>query len=217
MIHSIDKNIRFLRKAAGLTQEQLAQKLFVTRQTVSLWENGKSRPDIEMLEKISSCLQVDLLQILYGPEYTPIHTLPRRLFIWALFTSGTILLSFSMISWIEWCMVQPFFINDSSFFLIGNFYLFVSLFLCPVLPLSVGISLGHMINQSLPHRKHIWSICGLFLSSIPIGIYVIGITHSQLFLVGLIAWKLQQNPWLFFPIGFLLYYFGRGTVTYFSR
>ena len=46
---SIAKHIRSLRKRAGLTQEELAQRLYVTRQTVSLWELGKTRPDVETL------------------------------------------------------------------------------------------------------------------------------------------------------------------------
>ena len=39
---TIGKNIRKLRTAAGLTQDQLAERLFVTRQTVSNWERGVS-------------------------------------------------------------------------------------------------------------------------------------------------------------------------------
>lgn len=66
---SIDKNIRHLRKRAGWTQEELAQRLFVTRQTVSLWELGRARPDVETLEKIADCFQVELSQVLYGPEH----------------------------------------------------------------------------------------------------------------------------------------------------
>ena len=45
---SIAKHIRSLRKRAGLTQEELAQRLYVTRQTVSLWELGKTRPDCRL-------------------------------------------------------------------------------------------------------------------------------------------------------------------------
>ena len=63
---SIPKNIKRLRQQAGLTQDQLAEKLFVTRQTVSLWENGKTQPDIETLERIAEVFQVDLTEVLYG-------------------------------------------------------------------------------------------------------------------------------------------------------
>ena len=35
-----------LRRAAGLTQQQLAEQLFVTRQAVSRWESGRTQPDL---------------------------------------------------------------------------------------------------------------------------------------------------------------------------
>ena len=63
---SISKNIKRLRQQAGLTQEQMAEKLFVTRQTVSLWENGKTQPDIQTLERIAECFRVELMTVLYG-------------------------------------------------------------------------------------------------------------------------------------------------------
>lgn len=49
-------NLKSLRKAKGLSQEELAIKLSVVRQTVSKWENGISVPDAEMLIKISEAL-----------------------------------------------------------------------------------------------------------------------------------------------------------------
>lgn len=45
----ISKKIRELRKLSGLTQTQLAEKLQTTQDTVSLWELGKSYPDLESL------------------------------------------------------------------------------------------------------------------------------------------------------------------------
>ena len=46
-------NLRRLRKRAGLSQDALAEKLSVTRQTVSSWERGNSYPDLDMLVRIS--------------------------------------------------------------------------------------------------------------------------------------------------------------------
>ena len=63
---SISKNIKRLRQQTGMTQEQMAEKLFVTRQTVSLWENGKTQPDIQTLERIAECFGVELMTVLYG-------------------------------------------------------------------------------------------------------------------------------------------------------
>lgn len=42
----IDSNIKFLRKRAGLSQEELAEKIDVSRQSVAKWENGETLPDI---------------------------------------------------------------------------------------------------------------------------------------------------------------------------
>ena len=50
-----------------MTQDELAQKLFVTRQTVSNYENGKSRPDVEMLDRIAQMLETDIVTLIYGP------------------------------------------------------------------------------------------------------------------------------------------------------
>ena len=46
----IGKNIKKARSEKGYTQEQLAQKLSVTRNTISNYETGHSNPDIEMLQ-----------------------------------------------------------------------------------------------------------------------------------------------------------------------
>ena len=48
----LNENIRELRKAKGLSQEELAVRLNVVRQTVSKWEQGLSVPDADMLVAI---------------------------------------------------------------------------------------------------------------------------------------------------------------------
>lgn len=64
---NIGKNIRALREEKGLTQDDLAARLFVTRQTVSNYETGRSRPDVEMLVHLSSALGADVNDLIYGP------------------------------------------------------------------------------------------------------------------------------------------------------
>ena len=56
----LGKNIAALRKAQGMTQEALAQKLGVTFQAVSKWETGQSCPDITMLPELSDLLGVSI-------------------------------------------------------------------------------------------------------------------------------------------------------------
>lgn len=60
----LNKNLQYLRKEAGLTQEQLAGKLGVTRQTVSKWENGASVPDADILSQMASVLDVSVSELL---------------------------------------------------------------------------------------------------------------------------------------------------------
>ena len=52
--------IKKLRKDNNLTQKELADKLNVTFQAVSKWENGKSVPDIAQLRQISKLFSVDI-------------------------------------------------------------------------------------------------------------------------------------------------------------
>lgn len=56
----VGKNIKKLRSAKGLTQEELAAKLNVTRQALSSWETGRTEPDIDTLERISQVLEVSI-------------------------------------------------------------------------------------------------------------------------------------------------------------
>ena len=65
-MRDIGKNIRYLRQLKKMTQDELAERLFVTRQTVSNYETGKSRPDIEMLIRIAQTLDTDPNTVLYG-------------------------------------------------------------------------------------------------------------------------------------------------------
>lgn len=65
----INKNIKKMRTEKKLTQEELAQKINVTRQAVSNWENAKTQPDLETLISIAEALQVDFEALLYGKKY----------------------------------------------------------------------------------------------------------------------------------------------------
>lgn len=59
-----NENLRELRKSKGFTQEELATKINVVRQTVSKWEKGLSVPDADSLQKIADVLDVEVSQLL---------------------------------------------------------------------------------------------------------------------------------------------------------
>lgn len=67
MMRDIGKNIRELRLRAGFSQDELAERLFVTRQTVSNYENGRTRPDVEQILHLAEIFGADANAVLYGP------------------------------------------------------------------------------------------------------------------------------------------------------
>lgn len=63
----LNDNIKSHRKAKGLSQEELAAKLNVARQTLSKWEKGLSVPDAEMLIRIARALDTSVSELLGEP------------------------------------------------------------------------------------------------------------------------------------------------------
>lgn len=60
----LSDNIRILRKQKGFTQEELAIRLHVVRQTVSKLEKGLSVPDADTLQRLAELLEVEVRQLL---------------------------------------------------------------------------------------------------------------------------------------------------------
>ena len=65
---TIGKIIRLKREEAGLTQQQLAEKLFVSRQTISRWESGSRFPDLITSRKIATVLGVSMDELVVSNE-----------------------------------------------------------------------------------------------------------------------------------------------------
>lgn len=57
---TIGEKIKEARKSAGLTQEQIAEKLMVSRQAITKWESDKGIPDVDNLKAISSLLNISI-------------------------------------------------------------------------------------------------------------------------------------------------------------
>lgn len=69
----ISKNISNIRKSRGMTQQQLADLLFVSHKTVSSWEKGRTEPDIDDLKRLSSIFQISVDQLLEAPTKEILH------------------------------------------------------------------------------------------------------------------------------------------------
>lgn len=79
----LSENIKVVRKSKGLSQEELAIKLHVVRQTVSKWENGLSVPDSDMLLTIAEVLETPVSTLLgetvAEPEASELKAISEKL------------------------------------------------------------------------------------------------------------------------------------------
>ena len=67
-LNKISNFIKVKRKELGITQEELAEKLFVTEKAISRWETGRGTPDISLLLPLSRELKIDVSELLNGEE-----------------------------------------------------------------------------------------------------------------------------------------------------
>ena len=63
-----NEKLQELRKSRGLTQEELAEILYVSRTAVSKWESGRGYPSIDSLKEISNCFSVSIDDLLSGDK-----------------------------------------------------------------------------------------------------------------------------------------------------
>lgn len=79
----LNENIKAIRKSKGLSQQELAVKLNVVRQTISKWEQGLSVPDSEMLLTLSEALETPVSTLLgetvVEPEADTIKAISEKL------------------------------------------------------------------------------------------------------------------------------------------
>ena len=66
LVYGTNEQIKKYRTEMNLSQEELAEKIYVTRQSVSNWENGKTYPDIHSLLLLSSLFGISLDQLVKG-------------------------------------------------------------------------------------------------------------------------------------------------------
>lgn len=74
-LQKISNLIKKKRKGLGMTQEELANKLFVTEKAISRWETGRGFPDISLLLPLAEQLQMDVSELLNGEEKNDIERL----------------------------------------------------------------------------------------------------------------------------------------------
>ncbi len=97
----ISKNIKKLRNERKLTQDLLAEKINVTRQTISSWENDRTQPDIDMLVLLAKAFDIGIEELIYGEKRNVGFEAPktdrRRAMIIVFATLGSLLLATGLV------------------------------------------------------------------------------------------------------------------------
>jgi AbrB family looped-hinge helix DNA binding protein len=82
-------NLVYLRKMKGMSQESLAAKLDITRQTLSKWETGEAFPDIEKSKRLADIFEVSLDHLVsYDASFEGIPVPPKGKHIFGLVKVG---------------------------------------------------------------------------------------------------------------------------------
>lgn len=119
----IGKKLKEARISSGLTQENVAEKIKVSRQTISNWENEKSYPDIVSVIELSDLYSISLDNLLKGDnkmmehleESTNVVKSNRRL-------TGAVLINLVMVALL---IAVNLFIGENLYFLAGVFCLMI--------------------------------------------------------------------------------------------
>lgn len=99
---NIADRIQALRKQQGLSQEELADRLGISRQAVSKWESGQSTPDLERIVALSQLLGVSTDHLLLGSEPTRKEAIrPQVIFAIVSTVMNVFGLLFGSITWYE--------------------------------------------------------------------------------------------------------------------
>lgn len=162
----IGRFISELRKEKGLTQDGLAELFYVTRKSVSRWENGKTLPDVSILKDLARLFDVSLEELLDGQRIEKKEKSPWQIFGFYVFVSFTGVFVLPILG-----LVAPLFI-------------FMGI-LCPIATLLKVIF--ELCGWDLPYVSlQIGSFVApsfvSFLVSIPIGLL--------LYILGIKAWSL---------------------------
>lgn len=111
----LNQQLKKLRIEHQLTQEELAKKILVSRQTVSNWENGKAQPDLQNLLILSNLYQVSIDEMLENksePTLTKTYPLAKR-YMYGLIVFSVILLILQII-------LRPRGLNILLFYTVGG-------------------------------------------------------------------------------------------------
>ena len=194
-MNKFSENLRARRTALGLTQEALAEKLHVTRQAVSNWENGKNQPDLEMLALLSWALEADVSALLGGDAPPRSRGNLRRAVWFALALLGAALAcrlplpylaEWYQRTYIMWPYQLYLLLLRPLLWALGGWTLIAALHAFPGIPTMAG----------RPRRVLFW--CGLAWCLVWLLLPLLGFVLSSLPVYLSLVWILRA-PWIHLP------------------
>lgn len=124
MSNNIGTSIKKLRIKNNISQDFLAEKLYVSRQAISNWENGKSQPDIDTLSNLGNIFNVSIDEIITGNFSDQIKSKKNYIFIPLISLAISVLhliLSFKRLSSPIGVMISVLFASIVSIFMFFTF------------------------------------------------------------------------------------------------
>lgn len=173
-MNTFEKNLKRLRSQRNLKQEDLAEQLSVTRQTVSGWETGRRQPDLETLKKLADVLDVDLHELIYGDKP---GTYPRfqRKYVICTMVSGSIasaLLLFRLLLWPDLQIMA----NTHHW---GPLLAICTILLPQVGSVALGSLIPMLIQLFMPVRmnkqNHLWCLTLGLAAPLPVILFWLGV------------------------------------------
>lgn len=205
-MRDIGKNIRDLRQRKAMTQDTLAERLFVTRQTVSNYETGRTRPDVEMVMKIAEVLETDANTILYGIPTPPERKAEIRKLRYA---AVALLILLPLYAWL----------GDITDWYHYNMYvawprLLMIIFLTP----AVFLLLGWTMMQAVGTFAKISPITGSAAHRVRLSIYMFSVVYLVVLLPFLVSlWIPLKLPQIWIRLGYALMGALPGSLMIFDR
>jgi transcriptional regulator with XRE-family HTH domain len=158
---NVGKTIRRLRTEKHLTQDDLAARLHVTRQTVSNYETGKSNPDVEMLISIAEVFETDVNCLIYGPTVPPNRRRQREKILWMVLLTVAFTVGMNWFDgWSERLMVEHY-----ELFMRYWLIIFIRPLCCALWGLLAAATGREFLDAKLPkirwHRRIFWALLAL--------------------------------------------------------
>ena len=210
-MNAVSKNLKEIRQAKGLTQDQLAEALHVTRQAVSNWETGRSEPDIETLLALAEALDTSADALIYGPEPPKYEPMQKKYIICCVVFGLILLAGIAAIIWHEPWLLEN---RKRTFDMTPSLYYI--LVMKPLVGASCGALLGSLLSLGLDLRlKKPWrivcltlGICCLVPALVTGAQFVSLIGQSRLIFP--FVWNTQTSLWIWtravpFLGGFLIF------------